>query len=331
MSGWNGSDISLILYNKGNLEFEWDEFQDDIIGGTAVQLADIDKDGDLDLICLEGCCVDEKKIYKNDGNGKFIFYSNFHIINSMFTNIDTSDYDRDGDVDFTAGIHEQDASLHVFNNDGNGNFTAIFIDSTLDSKAIFEDVDKDGDDDILLCSNGTLFPGRLILYLNQNGNFIKYVVENSVPTFSYPINNVINAMDVSDADQDGDMDIAAVRFNLEDEFLMSSQQNTLFVFDSLFTLSQKEEWRFLREEKSFLRIFQTDKNLLRVRFYLPVHGNLVLQLYDMTGRKISETKLEHQNPNVIEEINIHLSKMNQGIYLGKLVHLLTGKYVVEKF
>jgi hypothetical protein len=130
---------------------------------TASVFADIDADGDLDLIIGSGgnFQVDpsEKRytlrVLKNDGKGNFDLHQS--ILNPYNTStIKPYDFDQDGDVDLFVGNYSVPGTYGVnpksklFENDGQGNFTDIteqkaydFKDLGLVKDAVWVDVDED--------------------------------------------------------------------------------------------------------------------------------------------------------------------------------------------
>ena len=101
--------------------------------------ADIDNDGDLDLLLARD---DSGTLYRNLGNGTFSFAQNFTATDGYMGGF--ADLDNDGDLDLVfAG---DDVS---YLNNGAGNFTAgpsISVSGINDPRAIgFADIDNDGD------------------------------------------------------------------------------------------------------------------------------------------------------------------------------------------
>ena len=104
-----------------------------------ITTADIDNDGDLDLLLARD---DSGTLYRNLGNGTFVFAQNFTATNGYMGGF--GDLDNDGDLDLVfAG---DDVS---YLNDGTGNFTvgpSIAVAGIDDPRAIgLADIDNDGD------------------------------------------------------------------------------------------------------------------------------------------------------------------------------------------
>ena len=120
---------SIVLFNDGTGVFTASDQQLPDGNSGFVQAADIDNDGDTDVL-VSNCCTDYQlgigepnSLWINDGNG------NFSAGPSLGSNesygIALADMDLDGDVDVVESvINFYDESYHVtWLNDGNGNFT----------------------------------------------------------------------------------------------------------------------------------------------------------------------------------------------------------------
>ena len=117
----------------------------------AVSAADMDGDGDLDVLCAFSS-NDTVLWYENRGSQGF----DSHTV----TNTDgepcslaTADLDGDGDTDVLVAGRDSD-TISWYENDGSGQFTAHLITSDADgaSSVYAADVDGDGDVDVLSAS-----------------------------------------------------------------------------------------------------------------------------------------------------------------------------------
>ena len=143
---------------------------DYIFEDTAACFADIDGDGDLDLICGSG--GNEKnneqniitRVYLNNGNGNFT-RSNTEIPNTNHnvSVIAAHDFDEDGDVDIfigarsVPGVYGINPKHQLLENDGKGNFSNVLDkkafkinDVGMITAATWEDIDNDGKKDLIL-------------------------------------------------------------------------------------------------------------------------------------------------------------------------------------
>jgi hypothetical protein len=109
---------------------------------SGVTTADIDNDGDLDMILVDA--DDKGHLYYNDGDGTFTFGRSFSQIDGYMAGL--ADLDNDGDLDLVFAGDEKS-----YLNDGSGVFVdgaSIPVSGINDPRAIaFADIDNDGDMD----------------------------------------------------------------------------------------------------------------------------------------------------------------------------------------
>jgi len=150
-----------ILSNDGNLNFTnvTQEAGLDETGGSIHGAGDVDQDGDLDLVCVEGS---EVAMYFNDGRGHFTRKADTIAVAAKSTNWGgavVTDFDNDGLADI---IINGKYFLSLLKGTGNGNFTVIndawgLPDgawSAVDEGLCFGVFDADGDLDLVTCSSG---------------------------------------------------------------------------------------------------------------------------------------------------------------------------------
>ncbi|MGK0212081.1 MAG: hypothetical protein ACI9D4_002422, partial [Polaribacter sp.] len=148
--------LFLICSQIGNAQFGPEQIIDvDISNSWSISVIDIDGDGFLDLIATD--TIENKIVwYKNlDGLGNFD--SPQFITNTLDESryVTAADIDGDGDMDVLATDLFNDLVIWYENLDGLGNFgTQQIITSTLDlpKMVIAEDVDGDGDNDVIIAS-----------------------------------------------------------------------------------------------------------------------------------------------------------------------------------
>ena len=179
--------------------------------GKGAAIADIDGDGDLDIIIS----AEDKNnqfvadIYLNDGNANFTPSGSTAFTPVKFASVAFIDVENDGDQDvIISGVQANDTKLtRLYLNDGLGNYS-------VDTNTNFEqlsaddidvaDTDNDGDLDILMSGTTDAFDVRTILYLNEgDGEFTELTTVDLQQTFAGT-----NA--IADLDNDGDQDILIV-------------------------------------------------------------------------------------------------------------------------
>lgn len=123
-----------------------------------VKLADLDNDGDLDVIFAA-----DDGVYCRLNTG--YWFSGYKIADFSVAQVAVADIDRDGDIDLVFGNHGSNASLYWYSNNGDGipnlgygpTFTAYLIDSLgLNSITAVAtgDADNDGFVDISIGTDG---------------------------------------------------------------------------------------------------------------------------------------------------------------------------------
>ncbi|MFZ1322160.1 MAG: FG-GAP-like repeat-containing protein, partial [Ignavibacteria bacterium] len=152
---------------------------------------DLDNDSDIDLL------IDDK-IYKNNGNALFTYYSSLNFGGRATM----ADFDNDGDLDI---LVRDNNDIFFMKNNGNGDFTQT--NSFTGGIGSFGDLNGDGFLDV------TYFLTNRHIYtvLNNNGIFTP---DSTVYLFSSCYNNSANHIDyrpmIDDMDNDGDLDMVGI-------------------------------------------------------------------------------------------------------------------------
>lgn len=190
--------------NDGEENINWTKYviKESFTKAHEIMPCDIDQDGDLDVL---GVSAGLHKIILFENDGSFPVNWTEHTIVENFAgarSVDAKDIDGDGDIDL-AGAALTDDEIAWWRNDGGTpiQFTKITLTDIFNSahKVQIVDIDKDGNNDIL----GTAY-----------GNGIKWFKNPGSETDDWQINHVsyYNTAVIGwafDADNDGDMDIAA--------------------------------------------------------------------------------------------------------------------------
>jgi hypothetical protein len=195
----------------------------DMYGEHAVETADVDSDGDMDVIAA-AYYGDEDQSPEGWRNGRYAWFENVlgdgsawikHSVGEMYwgaNHIDAGDIDGDGDIDLigsselTNGVYEQDGDITWFENlDGEGETWAAHDLETQwqSTQARLGDIDGDGDLDVVGGQDS-----RLCWWENVDGDattWTKRVITNELRGYV--------TVDVGDIDNDHDMDILTAGWN----------------------------------------------------------------------------------------------------------------------
>ena len=178
------------------------------IGGTdatqarAVYPADVDGDGDLDVVAGLGSAV---RWLKNDGDGGFTDQPVGTASGSVVYSLAAADVDGDGDLDVVAGF--QSGAVTWFKNDGGGGFTGqpVGTVSGFVNSLAAADVDGDGDLDVVVAAADGLGGGGVVWYANDgDGGFTGQPVGTTAGN--------LTSLAAADVDGDGDLDVVAGLF-----------------------------------------------------------------------------------------------------------------------
>lgn len=200
----------IIWFNDGLNPVGWTEHIVDSAypGGTSVHPADIDGDGDLDVVAAAQTPGNNITWWRNDG-GDPISWSRFRIERSLpvACNLFVADIDGDGDLDVSSTSWSQNF-IGWWRNDGqNEDWARILIDdqfATAHSAFAF-DADGDGDNDIVGTAANA---GNVVLFFNDLGDGTSW----SPQIVGSGMNGVRYAT-AADIDGDGRLDMAAAAFN----------------------------------------------------------------------------------------------------------------------
>lgn len=202
------------------------------------EFADVDGDGDLDLLVSNMQdpdflfeIPDPTTLYVNQGGlqggtaGQFVEDPNFSAIGSNQAladggDVSLADVDNDGDLDvYICGSDIVTGGWQnlLFVNDGTGGFTdvtatglPVIADNSFE--ADFADVDGDGLLDIFIANSILSQPNAVHLLLNQGpvgpgGTPVFVDGSANVPSFLGPATGIRLATDIGDVDGDGDPDV----------------------------------------------------------------------------------------------------------------------------
>ena len=183
------------------------------------EFADVDGDGDMDLI-LGGYIYSGGdygwgvELYLNDGNNNFtfdkkLFYPVGEINNGTYASVKFFDIDNDGDEDLFTGNINSNYIFEYTNYKNNLFFADTLRDSTGALISVshlsdpeFADLDGDGNFDLYIGSRN----GLIAFYKNYGDN--KFMFEGNLTTDGNTIDvGSYSTPDFEDIDNDGDMDL----------------------------------------------------------------------------------------------------------------------------
>lgn len=202
--------------NPGNKDLYWfdndgkENFTTKTITGNPlnenmrkIQAADIDSDGDMDILGTT-YGVGQKIIwYENDGSQNFTFHGNLEVVGNS-RDVQAVDMDGDGDMDILATSSHTNGTVYWYRNDGSQNFQRIQIVNNVNSNysAYAVDLDNDGDMDVVNVKN--IGGNNFNIYWQENNgsqNFTSHALSQTLAFL-----RDVNAVDIDD---DGDMDMIA--------------------------------------------------------------------------------------------------------------------------
>jgi hypothetical protein len=267
-----------------------------------VDFADVDGDGDLDLLATgdDGSDpVESTKLFINDGTGGF---TEDATASALFTDLkdsdaDFADVDGDGDQDLLINgrFGNSDRVAELYLNDGTGRFTLgasqPFIGGNAGTVDFF-DADNDGDMDVLISGFENNSPSRNTrLYGNDgNGNFKAQTSE----TFT-GVNN--SDIAVGDVNGDGYKDIIITGYSSKRIAELYVNSGDPLTVDA----TQKLE--------NALRVFPNPAtDVLTIQSNRGVAAKRI-QLFNMLGQVVANANANNT------DIEIDVSSLHPGIYL----------------
>lgn len=214
--------------------------RDSVFEDVDAVFADIENDGDLDLIVAAGgneyFAEQEprtQRAYRNDGNGQLTRVDLFPGVYMTASKIVAADFTGDGLVDFFLGgrvvpwNYGKIPESYLMINQGGG----VFQDQTdalapelkkagLVKEAAAADMDGDGDIDLVLATGWQ----PITLFRNEGGRLKAVTL--------HPESGWWNSLNLADADGDGDLDILAGNFGANNKLKPTPEQPlTMYVND----------------------------------------------------------------------------------------------------
>ncbi|KAL7534757.1 hypothetical protein ACHAXR_006063, partial [Thalassiosira sp. AJA248-18] len=193
--------------NDGTGTFTEHLISDAVDEGQGVTLADLDNDGDPDIASASSG-DNTIAVFKNIDHG--IFCEVKEVVDDDAIGARTviaADLNGDGWLDL-ASASKDDDSVSWYPNDGTGHFPKKIVISRGEESAgayslVAVDIDKDGDQDLVVASNGN---DHVSIWRNDDGlgSFSKTLVFDNA--------DFVLSVTAADFDRDGDIDIASASF-----------------------------------------------------------------------------------------------------------------------
>ncbi len=211
---------------------------------------DVNNDGNIDLLVASGGNEFfgpdphlQPRAYLNNGKGKFT--KSDHAFDNVYLNascIVPYDFNGDGAVDLFIGgrtvpsEYGKSPRSYLLQNDGKGHFTDITITHAKDlldvgmvTQAIWFDIDKDGDKDLIICTewNG------IYAYINDHGNFTRKTLTDKKGWWNFVL--------PVDIDNDGDIDLIAGNLGLNSRLKASDKEPVKLYYNDFDDNGRKEQ------------------------------------------------------------------------------------------
>ena len=280
--------------------------------------ADVDNDGDQDLIVVSGGDEFisgenmEPRLYLNN-KGKFI--KKIDAFNSIFVNasvVKASDIDNDGFVDLFIGSNSkpqhygQVPKSYLLKNDGHNHFIDItktyakdLLNIGMVQDATWQDINKDGFKDLILV--GHWMP--ITILINQSGKSFSASKNNGLKN----TNGLWNCITKTDFDKDGDMDFVVGNWG-ENTLLKASTQQPINLYVSDFDNNGKYD--------PIITYFYKNKETL-----LPTRDALFKQIPSLN------TKFNSYNDFAMADFNSIFSKSQLKKAKKRELYTLSSAYI----
>ncbi|MBW2310537.1 MAG: VCBS repeat-containing protein [Deltaproteobacteria bacterium] len=184
------------------------------VGTESVYAADIDSDGDLDI--MSASSVDDKIAwYENTaGNGSAWTAHTISTAADGATSVYATDLDGDGDIDVMSASADDDTIAWYENTAGDGSaWTAHTISTAADGATSVYAVDVDGDGDLDVLS-ASLNDDTIVWYKNQGGQFALTTTDTAPSTLAHDQTDDMLKIVATHQGRSGDTDMELVTFEL---------------------------------------------------------------------------------------------------------------------
>lgn len=272
----------------------------DLLDEGDVDAADLDGDGDLDLLVTGDTGPAElTSLFLNDGTGVFTKDLNAStlFIDLRDSDADIADIDGDGDKDilisgrFGTGA---DRIAHLYINEGAGTFVLASGTPFVGANACtvdFADFDNDGDMDVVISGFEQLVPNRRVrMYYNDGkGTFTEQTLESFTG---------LNNTDVAIGDVNGD--------NKKD-LIINGNNETAAVLSQLYLNNTDLKTQNFNKERAIALYPNPTENYLQIDAKNATINSI--EVIDSTGKLVN-------NLHILDN-SIDISHLSKGVYIIK--------------
>ena len=211
LAAWSSiaSDVKIAWYeNSGDTPPLWTAhtISTTVYGAQSVFAADIDSDGDLDVLSASATSAEGKIAWNENNGGSPPSWTERSISTARGRSVFAADVDSDGDQDVLSASLDDEVTWYQNNGASPPGWTTRNI-ATLDGVAsVFAgDLDSDGDVDALAGAAGTVGLGDKLVWYESDGGSPPAWTAHSLSTAT----DAVWSVSAADLDGDGQLDILA--------------------------------------------------------------------------------------------------------------------------